>query len=196
MVAEHGSLVPFELTFQGRSAEDQARLILAEARHRIAAGAFGVGITYSANLDQTVRIRQIYAAGGWHTATGGANQAAVMTALELLEEAEFADLQHRLRIVPLTTMSYGALPAGTTMDDVVVADLAAVRQLIDEGWTVLGWINEVGGEQFAVGGGIAKQYHVDNPDRALSPAQSAIIQAELHRLARTTAPNARVVAGA
>jgi len=191
----HGALIPFELTFVGRTPQDQARLILHEARRRLSEGARGIGITYSANLGQSERIRDTYAAGAWNTHTEGANQASVMTAMEALEDTEFADLRTKLRIVPITTMSYGPLPAGTTMDDIVVADLAAIRDLITAGWSVLGWINEAAGERFAVGGGVAKQYYADRPDLALSPAQSEIIQAELRRLASETAGGERVVAG-
>lgn len=184
MAEANGSLVPFELTFQGKTADDQARRILGEAERRLDAGALGVGITYSANLAQSELIRRTYAEGGWNTHTGGANQASVMTAMETLLGGPFAGLQTKMRIVPITTMSYDDLPTGTTMDDIVVADLAAIRALIADGWTVLGWINETGSDQFAVGGGVAAQYYHDHPDQALSPAQSAIIQAELSRLAR------------
>lgn len=195
MAGPHGALVPFELTFTGRSPDDQARLILQEARGRLVAGALGVGITYSANLGQGESIRTVYESGGWNTHTGGANQASVMTAMETLEGTEFADVQKKLRIVPITTMSYQPLPSGITMDDIVVADLAAIRDLITQGWTVLGWINEAGSDHFAVGGGVAKQYYDDHPDLAISPGQSAIIQAELRRLAAATASGERVVAG-
>ncbi len=186
MAVPQGSFVPFELTFQGKTADDQARAILSEAKTRINAGSHGVGITYSANLGQTQLIRQIYANGGWNTHTGGANQASVMTAMETLEASEFADLQTKIRIVPITTMNYGDFPFGTTMNDVVVEDLAAIRCLIAAGWTILGWINEARSDHYAVGGGVAKQYYVDYPDKALSPTQSAIIQAELSRLARAS----------
>lgn len=183
MCAARGSFIRFELTFRDKTADQQARAILAEAQDRLDAGALGVGITYSANLDQTGRIRRVYADGEWNTGTSGANQASVMTAMEALQTHEFASLQGKVRIVPITTMSYGELPTGTSMDDIVVADLAAIRAVVAAGWTVLGWINESGSDQFAVGGGVAAQFFRDHPDRALSPAQSAIIQAELARLA-------------
>lgn len=183
MAAPHGSFVPFELTFEGKTADEQARAILSEAKALIDAGAHGVGITYSANLGQTQLIRQTYADGGWNTRTGGDNQASVMAAMETLEAGEFSDLQTAMRIVPITTMNYGDFPDGATMNDVIVDDLDAIRELIADGWTILGWINEPGSDNYAVGGGIAKQYYVDHPDKAISPTQSALIQAELSRLA-------------
>lgn len=185
-----GSLVPFTVPWQdpathaARPANDQAREILNRAVTLRAAGAIGVGITYSANWDQTKAIRKVYADGGWNTGTGGSNQAEVMTAMERLEgTAEFSVLQNRMRIVPITTMYYGHFTNGMTMDDVIAEDMAAIHKLITDGWTVLGWINQPGSDQFAVGGGVAKRYYEQHPDRALSPTQSAHIQAELTKMA-------------
>lgn len=178
-----GSFIPFVLTFHGKTADEQAREILAEAKKQLAAGASGVGITYSANWGQTHAIRQVYADGGWDTHTDGDNQATVMKAMETLEGGEFAELQGKLRIVPITTMNYGSFPSGTTMDDVIDEDIAAIKALIAGGWTILGWINQKGSTHYAVGGGVAKGWYQSHPDKALSPAQSARIQAALTALA-------------
>ena len=77
-----GAFYPFFLPFieNGKplSAMDQARRIIQEAAKRLEYGAAGFAITYSANYDQSVHIRQTYRDGNWITGTSGANQAEVM----------------------------------------------------------------------------------------------------------------------
>ncbi len=140
------------------SSEQQARSILDKAQTLIDSGVKGVAITYSANYGQTVNIHKVYNAGEWFTGTSGSNQADVMTKMEKLMETEYSDLQHLLQIAPITTMTYEIKDGGyggKTHQEVVEADLAYIKQLLDKGWTVLGWINQDSSPLYAVGGGIA-----------------------------------------
>lgn len=172
-----GSFVPYLLTFDDKTNEEQAAAILEEARRRIDGGATGIGITYSANYGQTQVIRRTYAAGEWNTHTRGSNQADVMARMETLMASE-PTMQGKLRIVPITTMTYTSF-GGHTLDEVIDQDMGAIGALVEEGWTILGWMNQRGSRRFAVGGGIAKGWYAEHPDLALSPEQSDRIQAAL-----------------
>jgi hypothetical protein len=139
------------------SSKDQASQILNKAQSLISDGAPGVAITYSANYGQTVKINQTYKDGNWNTQTSGANQADVMQSMESLLGGDFSNLQHKMRIAPITTMTYTDYGGGKH-EDVIKNDLANIKSLLDLGWTVLGWQNEdTGINDFAVGGGVAKK---------------------------------------
>ncbi len=180
---EGGRFIDFVLTFQGKSAEQQAREILQRVDELLAEGASGVGITYSANFDQTQEIRGTYADGGWDTRTAGANQASVMAAMEALERTDRTDLRGKVRIVPITTMTYSDF-GGMTLDQVIDRDMSAIAELLADGWDVLGWINDPASGRYAVGGGVAASVYQEDPTRALSRAQSERIQDALAALAR------------
>ncbi len=177
-----GRFVDFVLTYQGKTADDQAREIIRRADELFDEGSAGVGITYSADADQTRRIREVYAAGGWDTGTSGANQAEVIEDMEAIERGERRDLQGRIRIAPITTMTYTDF-GGKTLDQVIGEDLAAINALLADGWDVLGWVNDPDSGRYAVGGGVSAQVYARDPDRALSPDQSERIQAALAALA-------------
>lgn len=154
-----GSLVNFYLPYIDESgnkvpARDQAHAIIAEAQKLLSQGSPGVAITYSANYHQTVTIHKTYESGQWNTNTSGANQAAVMHAMESLMGGEFSTLQRRLEIAPITTMTksdYG----GRTQQQVVESDLEYIKSLLDKGWDVLGWQTQSSIPRYAIGGGIA-----------------------------------------
>ncbi len=159
-----GYFVPFLLDFSVMSNEQQADAMLAAARKSIAAGRKGAAIVYSANYFQTQDIRKAYEAGKWITRIGGANQAAVMMALEEKLGGDDAELQGHMLIAPITTMSY---PPGSDQLDIVRQDLAAIAELLDGGYDVLGWQNQssVGTDRpYAVGGGVAGSLKQDISD--------------------------------
>lgn len=133
---------------------DQASRILRKASKMLESSYPGVAITYSANYGQTLQIKKTYDEGGWDTNTSGANQAAVMAKMEeMLGTSPWSSLQGKVRIAPLTTMSYEADGYGTfTHEQVLQNDLGNIKSLLDAGWVVFGWINQV---NFAVGGGVA-----------------------------------------
>ncbi len=154
-----GSLFNFYLPYKDESgnnlsAFDQALAIIAEAQKLISIGSSGVAITYSANYAQTVTIHQTYESGHWNTNTSGANQAAVMEAMESLMGGKYSTLQRRLQIAPITTMTYSDY-GGRTHQQVVESDLEYIKFLLDQGWDVLGWQNQSSIPGYAIGGGIA-----------------------------------------
>ncbi len=155
-----GSLFNFYLPYKDESgnnlsASDQALAIIIEAQKLISIGSLGVAITYSANYNQTVTIHKTYKAGHWNTNTSGANQAAVMQAMESLMGDKYSLLQRRLQIAPITTMTYSNY-GGCTHRQVVESDLGYIKFLLDKGWDILGWQNQSSVPGYAVGGGIAK----------------------------------------
>jgi hypothetical protein len=158
-----GHFVDFYLPYSDQhgqrvSASDQAGRIIAEAQARIAAGALGVAITYSANYGQTVQIGATYSSGGWNTQTSGSNQADVMRQMETLLGGQYTSLQGKLRIAPITTMTYTDY-GGHSQLDVVQSDLDGIKGLLDAGWVILGWQNQDSKphRRYAIGGGVANK---------------------------------------
>jgi hypothetical protein len=153
-----GQFIDFYQPFGGGiTDQDQASNILSRARVLLIEDTIGVGITYSANYFQTVSIREAYESGRYDTGTDGANQAAVVTALEARLGGPDRDLRGKLRIVPITTMAYPA-PPGPDKYEVVTNDLIHLENLLQQGWTILGWQNQKTrgtDAPYAVGGGVA-----------------------------------------
>lgn len=161
-----GQFLNFNLPYKENgiyvSSAAQAQAILNKAQALISNGAVGVAITYSANYGQTRTIASVYAAGGWDTQTNGANQAAVMNAMEQLMGSTYTMLQGKMHIAPITTMD-GYPPTNpwndTVLMNIVTQDLANIETYLKNGWVVLGWQNQdtVGNpaHPYAVGGGIA-----------------------------------------
>ena len=153
-----GVFIDFLLAYEenGRfiSSQMQAQTIIDKAKALLANGAAGVAITYSANFGQTQKIAETYQIGAWNTETGGSNQADVMMAMENLLGSTATELQGKLRIAPITTMTYTDY-GGKTHAKVITDDLAAIKALLEQGWVILGWINQVSAPDYAVGGGIA-----------------------------------------
>ena len=140
------------------SAKSQAQKILQEADTLLKTCSFGVAIIYSANYGQTKTIRKTYAEGGYKTGTSGANQANVMTEMEnLLDTPNYQHLQSKIRIAPITTMTYSDYD-GKDHITVVKDDLAQIKQMLENGWDILGWQNQTT-KKYAVGGGIANLSH-------------------------------------
>ena len=141
----------------------QAHSVIEEAKKRINAGAKGVAITYSANYGQTLAIHKTYKAGDWNTHTGGANQAGVITAMEKLMGTTETSLQGKLQIAPITTMTYEPNGYGDyTHKEVIEADLKYIKTLLEQGWDVLGWVNQDTNPDYAVGGGVARSLDQHN----------------------------------
>jgi hypothetical protein len=163
-----GTFIDFYLSYAGVSAEDQAKAILQKGRELIQAGAKGVGITYSANYGQTRTIEETYQKGAWYTGTIGAGQAKVMHAMEnLLKSDPYQDLQGKVRIMPITTMTFEHTKyAWNEMHmGVVKTDLARIKKYLDDGWTILGWQNQDTVKKkdhpYAVGGGVASDIQAE-----------------------------------
>jgi hypothetical protein len=154
-----GTFFPFFLPYAENglpvSAEEQASRIIAEARKLLNAGAPGFAITCSANYGQTMDIRKAYSTGEWHTGISGANQAEVMRCMESLLEKEPPALRDKIRIAPITTMTYSGFGA-QTHEQVVRNDLSEIGKLLESGWMVAGWVNQRTDPDYAVGGGIAR----------------------------------------
>ena len=178
-----GRFIKFLLTYREKKSGEQATAILDRAKASLSEGAAGVAITYSANYGQTLNIRKTYSEGHWQTGTSGANQAAVMTAMERLMGTTYANLQTQMRIAPITTMTYSDY-GGKTHLEVVNEDLDRIKTLLDNGWDVLGWINESSNPNYAVGGGVASSPDPNNPSEIrFPPILQAIVQQRLSQYA-------------
>ena len=179
-----GRFVDFYLGYSGKTATQQAEAILDEAQGRIDLGANGVMITYSANYEQTQEIGRVYAEGGWDTGTSGSGQASVIRAMEGLLGSGRSELQQTMRIAPITTMTYQSY-GDRTHAEIVTEDIERIRRQLDDGWDVLGWINEDSKPDYAVGGGVASSEDPDKPGeiRFPKPLQEQVQQA-LRQLAQ------------
>ncbi|WP_067583116.1 PP2C family serine/threonine-protein phosphatase [Endozoicomonas ascidiicola] len=159
-----GCVIPFRLDYKGRSATDaerQARCILDEALRRLEdKNITGIGITYSANHEQTETILRTYKKGDWQTRTSGAHQADVMATMESLQasEANYQPLRGRLRIVPISTCQQAG-GAKEVTDQQFTMCIDNVEDLLKDGWQILGWQNQdsVRSQRhpFAIGGGVS-----------------------------------------
>jgi hypothetical protein len=153
--------VPFKENGVFISSHTQAQAILTKVQSLIHNGAIGAAITYSANYGQTRDIAKVYAAGGWDTQINGANQAAVMHAMEQMLGTTYTALQGKIHIAPITTMD-GYPPTNpwndTVLMNIVTQDLATIETYLKNGWVVLGWQNQdtVNNPKhpYAVGGGV------------------------------------------
>lgn len=160
------SIIPFKVDFAKQvgnnqiaiSEVEQAKTILNEVDRLHKLGAKTVGITYSANQDQTDKILATYAnKNQWKTRTAGSNQAMVINNIEkLLETSDYQHLQSVYRTVPITTMKYvnhTAMPADNSS---VQKSLTNANQFIANGGVLLGWQNQFTKPgHLAIGGGVA-----------------------------------------
>ena len=142
----------------GLSNEDQALAILQKAQDLLSRGFVGVGITYSANEEQTNSLERSYSSGQYSGGVRGANQAAVMTSMELaLAETRWESLRLKLRIAPITTI---LTQRDSVHLDVVTRDLARIEEYLKQGWAILGWQNQDTvsdtARPYAIGGGITR----------------------------------------
>lgn len=154
-----GKFISFNLPYiengKSLSGEAQALRILNFAEDMLSHNKYlGVAISYSANYDQTLHINNCYKNKQWYTGTNGANQASVMNAMEELLNDRYHNLQGKIRIAPITTMSYSGFH-GKTHEEIILNDLKNIETLVRAGWCVLGWKNQTSSPYFAVGGGIA-----------------------------------------
>jgi hypothetical protein len=165
-IIKKGKFIDFYLPYNqdGKhiSAESQAEKILQKADALLKDGSFGVAIIYSANYKQTQTIRKTYKKGAYKTGISGSNQANVMTEMEsLLGTTDYQHLQGKIQIAPITTMTYSDYDGKTQMT-VVKDDLAQIKQMLENGWDILGWQNQTtikSNNKYAVGGGIAYLSH-------------------------------------
>jgi hypothetical protein len=142
------------------SSETQAQAILNKLTSLASQGYIKVGITYSANHQQTEAIRACYTGPGpYLTDTNGSNQADVIEALEdLINTPEHEYLQNIFRILPITTCSYTATGRKPTTNEWLYEDLRAIETFLKhDGNVVLGWQNQItNGNHYPIGGGVVK----------------------------------------
>jgi hypothetical protein len=169
-----GEFIDFYLEFRslqkagGMTDKEQAEAILAKAQSLCNAGSSGVAITYSANEHQTDDLEKAYAGGHYRAGITGANQAQVMRHLEmLLGDANWCDLQMKMRIAPITTIAYSSEP-----HTIIKRDLQRIKSYLSDGWVVLGWQNQGSkgtDHPYAVGGGV-----VSLPDDIVDAIQGGL----------------------
>ena len=163
--------VPYTNTDQ--SAKEQATKILAVVSLYHQKGYQKIGITYSANHDQTIKIKQSYRDGEWQTNVfrNGKNQSKVMEELEkLLALKENSHLQNIFRILPITTCDKSG-GKGKVEQAWLDRDLEDIEAFIkNPNHLVLGWKNQDSGDGYAIGGGVSKK---------LLPKQNKFIQDKL-----------------
>ena len=172
-----GQFIPYFLNHKKLSNKEQAKMILDRVRAlKKQYPGKKVGITYSANEDQTIKIAETYGNGGYNTGTTGANQAEVIAEIEkLLRTDDYKDCQNTFRIIPVTTI----LRKTKDNEARINLDLTNAEKFLSDGNIVLGWVNAyglnnksnsavsdniVGGlylspnkvKEYAIGGGIAK----------------------------------------
>lgn len=167
-----GIFYPFKVHYGDSKPEavkkkSQAEQILDEVDRLHKLGYKQVGITYSANQDQTNAIQATYAKtdGSWKTGTAGGNQAAVMQEVERrLASKKYKHLQQVFRIVPITTMKSSGSPNPATDQEVQSSLSAADTFMKGEGHVLLGWQNQnTKGKKLAIGGALAK--NITTPDQ-------------------------------
>ena len=192
MATARGRFQAFRVDYQdgnGNSinAYAQARQILAEVqRLAVANPNIKVGITYSANHNQTNVIRQAYG-DRWEnrdprlTGIEGDNQAKVIKNLEtLLQVVQYQHLQKNFRILPITTMTND----GSSFDtDWINRDLQYIDDFNKQGNIVLGWQNQDTQKNlarpFAIGGGADSRISLN---AKLTDADKQQIQDQLLRM--------------
>jgi hypothetical protein len=153
-----------QINFRACNNPVQARIILAIIEQLLssfpALAGKKVGITYSANSDQTEEIRFTYQENGWQTRTNGANQAAVMHQVEqYLESEDYKCFRTIFRIMPITTINRDR---NRDLRGLVQEDLACIEEFVREGNMLLIWCNQDTGWKPAIGGGISANFpHYD-----------------------------------
>jgi hypothetical protein len=168
--------VPLYLDFELDSVTVQAKMILQEAESFHSKGYQQVGITYSANHDQTVEIRNVYRLGGWLTETKGGGQAQTIAEIErLLGTPEYKHLRHVFRILPISTCAHAGGKGGVKMEW-LEEDLTSIKKFLDrsgENNIVLGWQNQLTqrNNSFAIGGGFSDQLSKMAPGRKITKNQ-------------------------
>lgn len=84
-----------------------------------------------------------------------------MSEMEQLLTGDDTDLQGIPHFAPITSLTYKANGYGDyTHIEVVEQDLNAIKNLLEDNWDVLGWMNQDSATRYAVGGGIKKNFPV------------------------------------
>lgn len=144
-----GQAIPFYLDFSKCSNAEQAKIILETVRaikrqlqennpH------IKVGITYSANENQTLKIAETYEDPRlFRTGTTGANQAEVMAEVEkLLDTDAYADCRDVFRIIPITTIPN--IPDYHHHSERILKDIQNANEFLSVGNVILLWVNQNG----------------------------------------------------
>lgn len=77
-----------------------------------------------------------------------------MNCLEQLLSETYKESQYKFRIAAITTMSCSGFH-GKTHLQIIKEDISYIKSLIENGWCVLGWKNQITSPNYAIGGGIA-----------------------------------------
>ena len=166
-------VIKVQINFQACNNSAQAERILAIIQQlRDKFPALKVGITYSANSDQTEEIRFTYQDNGWRTGTNGANQAAVMRQVEqYLESERYESFRKIFRIMPITTINNDR---SRDHLELVREDLDCIEKFVREGNLLLIWCNQTTGWNPAIGGGVQSNFpHYTEVCKALEALFSA-----------------------
>ncbi|STY29168.1 Dot/Icm secretion system substrate [Legionella wadsworthii] len=192
------SIVPFQVNYEKNgtpiSAREQAIKILdqVDKLHDKGNGAKKVGITYSANQNQTDTIIDSYQKGKWNTGTSGANQANVISEIEkLLAEPKYQHLKGVYETVPITTMKYDKNGKAAAADpSSVTKSLDHASQFMDNGGVLLGWTNQKTHPNLAIGGGVASSVQPADQKKMISDwVKSKLPQPTLEDDLPLTPPN-------
>lgn len=168
----HGYFRAIEVHFSKKpdDAKRQAVYILDHIRQlRLEEPELIVGLTYSANENQTIRIRETYQKDEWNTQTNGSNQATVIAAIENLLATDYQDLQSAFRILPITTIpTQEKHQSQSGRAALLTEDLEAIRQFSAKpNHVVLAWQNQLKNDRsqfnkYAIGGGVVDITFEDN----------------------------------
>lgn len=187
---KQGIFVPTMITYGDKTSIQQAHEIVAIVRKFKEQGYTQVGITYSANYDQTRKIKATYRKGDWCTDTLGSNQAQVIQIVEnLLKTSAYQDLQQVFRILPITTCEHAG-GVGAVQQTWLQADLDDIQHFVSRPQhVVLGWQNEnTGTSSYAVGGSISKNLHTTFVPGEPTKTQHQYVQERLKQLEKQYAP--------
>ncbi|MGE3317762.1 MAG: hypothetical protein AB7I18_00565 [Candidatus Berkiella sp.] len=149
------AIKPFEVPFEGRTAQAQADQIITRLKEEIAGGK-KVAITYSANNDQAEAIYKGYKGEPFAIVGGGQAQVMAIVAKSIQNDPK---LKGKARILPVATCLHAI--QGNNNDkpvskNQVDRDLNNIAEHLGEGWSVLGLRNEkTQKDHYAIGGGFA-----------------------------------------
>lgn len=161
MDTRKGKFAPTYIDWVDKTDEEQAIEILGLAKVYHAEGYKKIGITYSANHEQSMAINKCYQQNKWQTNIRGRNQAAVIAEVErLLLTDKYQHLQNVFQILPISTC---ARPGGIGAVEMqwLQEELNALDTFITDKNFILGWQDSTSiirkDSPYAVGGGLSKQ---------------------------------------
>ena len=202
-----GDVIPAKdifLDFSVLPPDDQAEAILKEVQAIVDAHpdnpTLRVGLTYSANLEQTTEIQAareqraklegaeerkehaIQFRTNEMLRIGGAGQAIIMNRIYWkLQEPQWQRLKKHFEILPITTIPKGQRSKSVTVGQLntqALADLAYIKSFAASGNAVLLWKNQDTREDgnYAIGGGVSKGYKVKTSPETLQHIKDELVK--------------------